>query len=306
VVANAVPPRSLIRSVRSRSVGEWTEISFPLQTAVPVSLQQSNRSVMLTLYNTTAQTDVIRVDRDPLVERIDWQQVDEGRIQYSIRLKPEQQWGYKMRYEGTTLILSLRHPPKRGRDLAGLRILIDPGHGGPEDLGSRGPTGYPEKTVALRVSQLVRDRLQKRGATVVMTRDADLDLFPNDRVKIITDQEPHLALSLHYNALPDNGDALNTSGVSTYWYQTQAYSLAAFIHDYLTRTLDRPSYGIYWDNLALTRPAVCPSVLLELGFMINPQEFEWITDERQQEKLADAIADGVVAWFERVDTIRSD
>jgi N-acetylmuramoyl-L-alanine amidase len=53
--------------------------------------------------------------------------------------------------------------------------------------------------------------------------------------------------------------------------------------------------------LALTRPTVCPSVLLELGFMINPQEFEWITDERQQEKLAEAIADGVVAWFERVD-----
>jgi len=32
---------------------------------------------------------------------------------------------------------------------------------------------------------------------------------------------------------------------------------------------------VFWNNLALTRPSVAPAVLLELGFMINPVEFEW-------------------------------
>jgi N-acetylmuramoyl-L-alanine amidase len=60
--------------------------------------------------------------------------------------------------------------------------------------------------------------------------------------------------------------------------------------------LNRPSYGVYWNNLALTRPTVAPSVLMELGFMINPNEFEWITNPQEQQKLGKAIADGVAAW----------
>ena len=68
------------------------------------------------------------------------------------------------------------------------------------------------------------------------------------------------------------------------------------LYNYLVENLGRPSYGVYWNNLALTRPSVAPAVLMELGFMINPYEFEWITDEQEQQKLARAIANGVVAW----------
>jgi N-acetylmuramoyl-L-alanine amidase len=65
------------------------------------------------------------------------------------------------------------------------------------------------------------------------------------------------------------------------------------------KTLKRPSYGIFWNNLALTRPAVAPSVLLELGFMINPVEYEWIVNPGEQKRLAGAIADGVAEWVGR-------
>ncbi|MBD2021076.1 N-acetylmuramoyl-L-alanine amidase, partial [Leptolyngbya sp. FACHB-36] len=98
---------------------------------------------------------------------------------------------------------------------------------------------------------------------------------------------------------PDEGDALATQGVSTFWYQPQAHSLAMFLHNYLVKTLKRPSYGVYWNNLALTRPSVAPSVLLELGFMINPTEFEWVTNAREQKRLASAIADGVTEWLKQ-------
>ncbi|HEY9735568.1 MAG TPA: N-acetylmuramoyl-L-alanine amidase, partial [Trichocoleus sp.] len=175
-------------------------------------------------------------------------------------------------------------------------ILIDPGHGSAEDLGARGPNGYPEKDVALTVSLLLRDQLTARGARVIMTREGDEDVLPNQRADQIQRDQPDLALSIHYNALPDNGDALNTAGVGTFWYHAQAHDLAAFLHDYLVETLDRPSYGVFWNNLALTRPAVAPSVLLELGFMINPVEFEWIVDPQAQQELAEALADGVTAW----------
>ncbi|MEM8612268.1 MAG: N-acetylmuramoyl-L-alanine amidase, partial [Cyanobacteria bacterium P01_H01_bin.105] len=164
------------------------------------------------------------------------------------------------------------------------------------DLGARGPTGYPEKEVALLISKLVRDELQALGASVVMVREGDDDLFPRDRVAVIEATEPTMALSIHYNALPDNGDALNTAGIGAFWYHPQAHDLALFLHNHLVETLDRPAYGVYWNNLALTRPSVTPSVLLELGFMINPYEFEWITNPAAQQELAKALADGVAEW----------
>lgn len=300
IVASSVPPTSLIRSVKARQVGDWTEVVFPLQVPVPVSVQQGDRTFTLTLYNTTAQTDTIRLDDDPLISRLDWEQVAPGQIRYTFNLKSNQQWGYKLRYEGTSLILSLKHPPKvtaKTTSLAGIKILLDPGHGGPEDTGSSGPTGYPEKTVALTTSKLLQAELERRGATVYMTRETDIDVPLADRVAMIEKTQPTIALSLHYNALPDSGDALKTQGISTFWYNTQAHSLAVFLHNYLVKTLKRPSYGVYWNNLALTRPAVTPAVLLELGFMINPQEFEWIINPREQKKLAGVLADGIVAWL---------
>jgi N-acetylmuramoyl-L-alanine amidase len=97
--------------------------------------------------------------------------------------------------------------------------------------------------------------------------------------------------------LPDNGDALKTQGVAAFWYNPQAHSLAVFLHNYLVKTLKRPSYGIFWNNLALTRPTVAPAVLMELGFMINPYEYEWIVNPTDQKKLARAIADGITEWL---------
>ena len=304
----AVPPTSLIRSVKARRAGDWTEIVFPLQVPVPINVQQGDRTFTLTLYNTTAQTDTIRLDDDPLIARLDWRQTQPGQVQYIFNLKTAQQWGYTLRYEGTSLVLALRHPPNtkssgRGKaiaakPLAGTKILIDPGHGGPEDLGSVGPNGLPEKAVALATSKLLRDELIQRGATVIMTREKDVDVGLQDRVNLIATSQPTIALSVHYNALPDSGDAIKTQGVSTFWYQTQAHSLAVFLHNYLIKTLKRPSYGVFWNNLALTRPSNTPSVLLELGFMINPTEFEWIVNGAEQKKLARAIADGVTAWLQ--------
>jgi N-acetylmuramoyl-L-alanine amidase len=298
ILKSAVPPTSIIRSVRARQIPGATEVVFPLQVPVPVSVQQGEKSFTLTLYNTTAETDIIRLDDDPLISRLDWQQVAPKQVQYTFNLKNAEQWGYKLRYDGTSLVLTLSHPPKRGEDapLKGIKILLDPGHGGKE-LGSRGATGYPEKDINLLMSKLVRQQLIAKGATVYMTRETDIDVGLGDRAAMIDKLDPAIALSIHYNALPDGGDAVNTKGIAAFWYNAQAHSLALFLHNYLVQKLARPSYGVYWNNLALTRPTSAPSVLLELGFMINPTEFEWITNAQEQQKLAKAISDGVTEWF---------
>jgi N-acetylmuramoyl-L-alanine amidase len=292
-----VPPTSLIRSIIAKPITGATEIAFPLQVPVPITMQQGDRSFTLTLHNTTAQTDTIKLNDDPLIARLDWQQVSPSQIQYTFNLKTAQHWGYQVRYEGTTLILTLRHPPTNQKTLAGVKVLLDPGHGGIGDLGAKGPNGLPEKTVTLAISKLVQAELVNRGATVYLTREQDVDVPLLDRVALIEKMQPTIALSLHYNALPDQGDALNTQGISAFWYHPQAHSLAVFLHNYLVEKLNRRSDGVYWNNLALTRPTIAPSVLLELGFMINPTEFEWIVNPNEQKRLAVAIADGIAAWL---------
>ncbi|AFY35661.1 N-acetylmuramoyl-L-alanine amidase [Calothrix sp. PCC 7507] len=300
---NAIAPHTIIRSVGYRQLSGATEIIFPLQIPVPVNVQQGDALFSLTLYNTTAQTDIIRTDNNPLISRLDWQQVSPGQVKYTFNLKKSQQWGYKLRYEGTSLVLTLRHPPTFGqtknKPLLGIKILLDPGHGGKES-GASGPTGYLEKDANLVVSKLLRDELLKRGATVVMTRNDDRDLSLAERQAIISKAEPAIALSIHHNSLPDDGDAQNIKGFSAFWYNPQAHNLALFLHNYIVKNLKRPSYGVLWDNLALTRPTAAPSVLLELGFMSNPDEFDGIVNPQEQQKMAKALAAGITEWFQKV------
>lgn len=297
-IAGAIPPQSLVRGVTSRRVEGWTEVHFPLQVPVPVTVQQTQDSFTLTLHNTTAQTDTIRLVADGVLDRLDWQPLPNHQVQYQFHFKTPQQWGYRLDYRGPTLVLALRHPPRLGSDapLQGATILLDAGHGG-DELGARGPDGTPEKAITLAISTLLQQALEARGATVIMTRQDDSASSPNDRANQITATAPTLALSLHYNALPDAGDALHTAGVGAFWFHAQARDLAQFLHDYLVDQLDRPSYGVYWNNLALTRPAVSPAVLLELGFMTNPGEFEWVQDPETQQEVADTLAAGLTEWL---------
>ncbi|MBO1054890.1 MAG: N-acetylmuramoyl-L-alanine amidase, partial [Dolichospermum sp. DET73] len=300
IISGAVAPQTVIRSVGYRQLAEATEIRFPLETAVPVSVEQGNNAFTLTLYNTTAQTDTIRLDDDHLISRLDWQQVSPTQVKYTFNLKKLQQWGYKLRYDNTTLVLTLRHPPQlknsKRLPLSGIKIVLDPGHGGKES-GASGPTGYLEKDVNLIISQLLRDELVKRGAKVVMTREDDRDVSLGERQTIINKQEPAIAVSIHHNSLPDNGDAEKTKGFGTFWYHPQSHSLAVFLQNYVVKKLGKPSYGVFWNNLALTRPSAAPAVLLELGFMSSPYEFEEIVNPQAQKKMANILADGITKWF---------
>lgn len=303
IITGAVAQQTVIRSVGYRRLSTATEIRFPLETAVPVSVEQGNNAFTLTLYNTTAQTDTIRLDDDPLISRLDWQQVSPKQVKYTFNLKKFQQWGYKLKYENTTLVLTLRHSPRLNKSkrlpLSNIKIVLDPGHGGKES-GASGPTGYLEKDVNLIVSKLLRDELVKRGAKVVMTREDDRDVSLVERQVIINTQEPAIALSIHHNSLPDNGDAENTKGFGTFWYHSQSHSLAVFLQNYVVTNLRKPNYGVFWKNLALTRPSAAPAVLLELGFMSNPYEFEEIVNPQAQGKMASTLADGITKWFEGI------
>lgn len=301
---NALPPRTIVRSVSLNDVPGWTECRIPLERPVPFAIAERDHRFALTLYGATAQTDTIRENEDALVERLTFLQTAPDRLRYDFRLKTPFAWGYTARYDGSVLVLSLRHRPTLATGwftppLAGQRIVIDPGHGGPIDTGTTGPTGLHEKDVTLPMAFLVRDALVRRGAQVLLTRTDDRYVSLAERDADIRRAAPVLALSLHCNALPDDGDAEHTQGLGAFWYDPLSQPFAAFMARSLCARLDRPLYGLFWDNLALTRPHVCPAMLLELGFLTHPAEAEWLADPAAQRRYAEAIADAIVAYLRR-------
>lgn len=174
-------------------------------------------------------------------------------------------------------------------------VCIDPGHGGSSSgatLGSR----Y-EKDDTLRLSLQVRDILEDRGYTVVMTRDDDSDVSLEDRCKTANKERASLFVSIHRNS----SSSPDATGVEMWVHSgkpTDDTLLAQNILDCFD-TLDimknRGIYSGYRDganlNYYINRHTKMPSVLAEIGFISNK------TDNKKYdeniEEYAKAIADGI-------------
>ena len=97
-------------------------------------------------------------------------------------------------------------------------MVLDPGHGGryPHD-GAHGRKGLVEKNVALAVSNKTKELLEAAGATVVLTREGDVDVPLSERVRIANEAGADVFLSIHCNSMEMREDRKVTRGVETYF-----------------------------------------------------------------------------------------
>lgn len=192
--------------------------------------------------------------------------------------------------------------------LSGKIILIDPGHGDPDP--GAGPEDAYEKDIALSVSLKMKDYLQQQGALVIMTRETDTDLADpglkgyskrkvqdlRRRLEMINDSQIDFFLSIHLNAIPSP----KWRGAQLFYsphYQENKRA-AKFIQDELRRNLEntdrkaKPSDSIY-----LLKNANKPGVLVEIGFLSNPEERENLKSENYQEQVAASIYNGILRYY---------
>jgi N-acetylmuramoyl-L-alanine amidase len=291
---------AVVQNIRSQNNNGNIDVLFALSVPVPLVIDQTEKTLKLTLYNTISSSSLVKLTSNPMIDRVTAKSVAPSQMEYTFVYKSRQQWGYKYRYDGKNLVLSLRQPPtiaKQGaKPLTGVKILLDPGHGG-ADSGAVSSTGYAEKEATLFAAKLLANELFAKGATVYLTRETDKAVSLEERRRIVEQLEPTISLSVHYNSSPDDVNSSKAKGFSVFWYHSQAKSLASFLHTYTTQYADRPQYGVIWDNLALARPAAAPSVLLELGFMSNPEELQWISNPQAQQHMAKTLASGITQWF---------
>ncbi|MBR3631169.1 MAG: N-acetylmuramoyl-L-alanine amidase [Oscillospiraceae bacterium] len=220
--------------------------------------------------------------------------------------------------EAVTAPESELHTEAAGK-LYGIKIGIDPGHqlhGNSEQeaiapwnpttkdkvkSGTTGvATGIPEYVTNLDLSLALRTELEAEGATVYMTREThDVNLSNQERTKMMNEYGVDLMLRIHCDA-SDNPEA---TGIGLYVSESnaiaaQSYQYAQIIQPILCETVGAQNRGIVQnDNYTGQNWAEVPCIMIECGFMTNPEEDRLLNDPAYQEKLAEGIVRGIEGCF---------
>jgi N-acetylmuramoyl-L-alanine amidase len=225
-------------------------------------------------------------------------------------------------------------PPKGVKTLARKTIVIDAGHGG-HDPGALGGRSH-EKDVTLAAAKTLKARLERSGRfKVVLTRDSDVYIPLESRVKIARGANADLFISLH----ADSGGDPKVRGATVYTLSDHGVDRATksvfgggFINVELpgrdlsvkqilldlTQRTTRNRSGAFAETLlehistrtsllthshrdagymVLLAPDV-PAVLLEMGFITNPEDESQLNDPGRRERLMGAVGDAIEAYFQ--------
>ena len=184
-------------------------------------------------------------------------------------------------------------------------IVIDAGHGG-RDGGSIGVSGSVEKNLNLLYAKTLQKVLTKAGINVVMTRNGDNGLYDESadnkklsdmraRRNIIRNVQPDLVISLHMNSFPLD----SCKGAKTF-YQigsdtsfNAAKNIQNSLHYYIENASNNVSKGDYY----ILNCTNYTSVLIECGFLSNPEEELLLQNENYREKFVYSIYCGIMLYL---------
>ncbi|SDP23407.1 N-acetylmuramoyl-L-alanine amidase [Selenomonas ruminantium] len=190
--------------------------------------------------------------------------------------------------------------------LKGRKIVLDPGHGG-SDSGAIGPTGVMEKSVTLRVANEVRRLLVKEGATVYMTREADIEVSPKRakatdieelqaRCDVANEVNADIFVSIHMDSFTNRA----AKGTTGYYYSLgdkRSRVLADKIRSGVIDQIGTQSRGTQSCNFYVVKHTDMPATLLEVAFISNEQEEKLLDSEDGIRKAAQGIVDGIADYF---------
>ena len=154
-------------------------------------------------------------------------------------------------------------------------------------------TDNNEKDVNLEISKILKEKLETNGANVIMTREDDSFVGLNDRVEIANRNNAQIFISIHNNALPDSAAHLKSTGSETYYFYPQSKELAKDVVEALAKETGFKNNGAKAQSFAVVRNTNCPAILVEVGYIINPEDNAKLIDKDYQNKIAEAILHGL-------------
>ena len=185
-------------------------------------------------------------------------------------------------------------PPSVPQRVSGT-VVIDAGHGG-KDPGATSVLGFYEKGVNLSVALEVARLLEQRGLRVKMTRTDDYFVELEDRAAIANDLDADLFVSIHSDSFPES----SRRGFTVY-IANAAASSSRRAANAIARSMsgtDLNSFGVQTANYHVLTETRGPAVLVELGYLSNRSEAALLRSSSFQDRLAQAVADGISDYFD--------
>lgn len=187
----------------------------------------------------------------------------------------------------------------------GITIVLDAGHGG-RDGGSVGANGTVEKQINLAYTLALKEKLVKAGYRVQLTRKTDDGLYSEfatnkklsdmkARFEIIKKANPNLMISIHMNSFKDS----SARGASTYYRKDDAASqnvanlIQQSLNTYCNASYTQGKVGDYY----ILNCSYYASVLVECGFISNPEEEKLLNTPEYKDQFTTAIFKGVLLYF---------
>ncbi|MGQ9697836.1 MAG: N-acetylmuramoyl-L-alanine amidase [Armatimonadota bacterium] len=205
---------------------------------------------------------------------------------------------------GTTRPLTISRPAGMPRQLQGLVVVVDPGHGGSQK-GAVGPNGLCEKDVNLDIALRLKRILLDAGANPVLTREDDSTLADLSLRPLLANQlGAAVFISIHCNSNPGSS---KLRGTETYYHMQNpiSRSLAACIQRGVTGTAGTNDRGIRSDSIrfprsgfAVLRGASVPAVLVEVAYINNPDDERLLSDPGFRQRVAEGILAGLRLYIE--------
>ncbi len=183
-------------------------------------------------------------------------------------------------------------PPQRPKLQTKPIVVIDAGHGG-DDPGAIGAGGVHEKDVNLSVALKVATLLEQRGVAVLMTRQRDQFIELEERAAIANRHRADLFVSIHADSAPNH----QAEGFTVYVSRSaspDSHKAAQTINRAMSGT-GSDSRGIREADYRVLVQTTCPAVLVELGYLSNPTDARHLQDVAFQNRLAQAITEGITA-----------
>lgn len=277
--------------------GKYDQISISLPKRLPYHswTQLDPTTIMVNIYGTTNNSNwITQKDQLGMVDYVDYRQIDSDVLQVIIKLKEKYSWGYSIGYDNNNLTIKIKHTPPL--ELKSLVIGLDAGHGG-EYPGALSPSGLKESVVNLDMIMRIKEILEEKGATVILSRDDDYNVTMDGRKQKFINNNIDLMISLHNNS---GGSPLNEMGTSTYYKHISNRELASCMLNRLLE-LGVKNFGLTGNfNFSLNAPTEFPNVLLEILFMSSLPEEEMLADQTFRQQVAEKAVLGLEDYLQKV------
>lgn len=196
-------------------------------------------------------------------------------------------------------------------------VVLDPGHGG-IDGGAESSSGMAEKNINLKIAKSLQKRLEAEEIKVIMTRDSDEGLYDADaegairslktqdmyeREAIIKKSRADLVVSIHLNSFTQDA---SVKGAQVFYPSDgdgklvkKSKQAAEIMQKNLNQKInvDKKRTELGKNDVLLLRNIYSPIVIVECGFLSNPEDAENLKKEQYQEKISKALKVSVCKYL---------